>query len=260
MSHSFIYGIHAITKRLQQSPETCVRLICLERRNSRLQGLVDVARQANVSVDSESREALDRISDNQKHQGCVLEISVDSSTPLTLEELLQNLHDQSLILVLDGVQDPHNLGACLRSADATAVDAVIIPRDRAVKLTPTVRKVAAGGAETVPVLEVTNISRCLKDLKSAGVWVYGTSGDANSTIYEFKFDSAVALVMGSEGEGLRRLTSEQCDHLMKLPMQGAVESLNVSVATGICLYEVLRARKACSNAGARVESAARKSR
>jgi 23S rRNA (guanosine2251-2'-O)-methyltransferase len=167
---------------------------------------------------------------------------------LTIEELIQGIHDRSLILVLDGVQDPHNLGACLRSADATGVDAVIIPKDRAVKLNPTVRKVAAGGAETVPVLEVTNISRCLQDLKSAGVWVYGTSGEAEAVIYDFKFDSAVALVMGSEGDGLRRLTSEQCDHLIKLPMLGAVESLNVSVATGICLYEVLRSRRACSQA------------
>ena len=246
MSQSYLYGFHAITRRLQKSPETCVRLLCLERRNPRLLAVIDLARKSSISVKFESRELLDKLSDYQKHQGCMLEISASASSALTFQELTQGLGQQSLILVLDGVQDPHNLGACLRSADATGVDAVIIPKDRAVKLTPTARKVAAGGAETVPVLEVTNIARCLQDLKQAGVWIYGTSGDATELIYDFKFDSPVALVMGSEGEGLRRLTMEQCDHLMKLPMQGAVESLNVSVATGICLYEILRSRMACS--------------
>lgn len=246
MTQSYIYGFHAITKRLQRSPQTCVRLICLERRNPRLLAVIDLARQSGISIEFESRELLAKLSNDQKHQGCVLEIIDSPGSALMIEELIQGIHDRSLILVLDGVQDPHNLGACLRSADATAVDAVIIPKDRAVKLNPTVRKVAAGGAETVPLLEVTNISRCLQDLKSAGVWVYGTSGEAEAVIYDFKFDSAVALVMGSEGDGLRRLTGEQCDHLMKLPMLGAVESLNVSVATGICLYEILRSRMACS--------------
>ncbi len=248
MSQSYIYGFHAISKRLQRSPQTCVRLICQQRRNPRLSALIDLARQSGINIEFESRELLDQLSNKQKHQGCVLGIIDSPGSVLTIEELIQGIHDRSLILVLDGVQDPHNLGACLRSADATGVDAVIIPKDRAVKLNPTVRKVAAGGAETVPVLEVTNISRCLQDLKSAGVWVYGTSGEAEAVIYDFKFDSAVALVMGSEGDGLRRLTSEQCDHLIKLPMLGAVESLNVSVATGICLYEVLRSRRACSQA------------
>jgi 23S rRNA (guanosine2251-2'-O)-methyltransferase len=246
VSQSFIYGFHAITKRLQKSPQTCVRLICLERRNPRLSTVIDLARQSGISIEVESKELLAKLSNNQKHQGCVLEIIDSPGSALTIEELIQGIHDRLLILVLDGVQDPHNLGACLRSADATGVDAVIIPKDRSVKLNPTVRKVAAGGAETVPILEVTNISRCLQDLKSAGVWVYGTSGEAEAVIYDFKFDSPVALVMGSEGEGLRRLTMEQSDHLMKLPMLGAVESLNVSVATGICLYEILRSRMACS--------------
>ena len=246
MSQSYIYGFHAISKRLQRSPQTCVRLICLERRNPRLLAVIELASKSGISIEFESQELLAKLSNNQKHQGCVLEIIDTPGSALTIEELIQGIHDRSLILVLDGVQDPHNLGACLRSADATGVDAVIIPKDRAVKLNPTVRKVAAGGAETVPVLEVTNISRCLQDLKSAGVWVYGTSGEAEAVIYDFKFDSAVALVMGSEGDGLRRLTSEQCDHLMQLPMLGTVESLNVSVATGICLYEVLRSRMACS--------------
>ena len=248
MSQSCIYGIHAISKRLERSPETCVELICVEGRNPRLLTMIDLARQCGLTVRYESKQVLNQLSDGQKHQGCVLKISASTGSALTLEGLIQNIRDRSLILVLDGVQDPHNLGACLRSADASGVDAVIIPKDRSVKLNATVRKVAAGAAETVPLLEVTNIARCLKDLQSAGVWVYGTSGDAEALIYDFPFDSAVALVMGSEGDGLRRLTREQCDHLMRLPMHGAVESLNVSVATGICLYEILRSRMACSQA------------
>jgi 23S rRNA (guanosine2251-2'-O)-methyltransferase len=248
MSQSCIYGIHAISKRLEHAPETCIELICVEGRNPRLLTLIDRARQGGLTVLFESKQVLDQLSDGQKHQGCVLKISASVGTALTLEELIQNIHDRSLILVLDGVQDPHNLGACLRSADASGVDAVIIPRDRSARLNATVRKVAAGAAETVPLLEVTNIARCLKDLQSAGVWVYGTSGEAEALVYDFPFDSAVALVMGSEGDGLRRLTRQQCDHLMRLPMHGAVESLNVSVATGICLYEILRSRMACSQA------------
>jgi 23S rRNA (guanosine2251-2'-O)-methyltransferase len=246
VSQSYIYGFHAITKRLQKSPQTCVRLIYGEGRNPRLIAVSDLARQSGIPSEIGTRELLDKLSENAKHQGCVLEISESVNQALTIEELIQAIHERSLILVLDGVQDPHNLGACLRSADAAGVDAVIIPKDRAVKVNPTVRKVAAGGAESVPLIEVTNISRSLKDLKSAGVWVYGTSGDAGAMLYDFKFDSPIALVMGSEGDGLRRLTTEQCDHLMKIPMQGAVESLNVSVATGICLYEILRSRMACS--------------
>ncbi|MCZ6488859.1 MAG: 23S rRNA (guanosine(2251)-2'-O)-methyltransferase RlmB [Gammaproteobacteria bacterium] len=248
MSQSCIYGIHAISKRLERSPESCVELICSEGRNPRLLSIIDLARQCGLTVRFESKQVLDKLSDSQKHQGCVLKIIASTGKALTLEELIQNIQDRSLILVLDGLQDPHNLGACLRSADASGVDAVIIPKDRSVKLNPTVRKVAAGAAETVPLLEVTNIARCLKELKSAGVWVYGASGEAEALVYDFKFDSAVALVMGSEGDGLRRLTREQCDHLMRLPMHGALESLNVSVATGVCLYEILRSRMACSQA------------
>jgi 23S rRNA (guanosine2251-2'-O)-methyltransferase len=146
------------------------------------------------------------------------------------------------LLVLDGVQDPHNLGACLRTADACGVDAVIIPKDRSVKMNATVRKVAAGGAETVPLIEVTNLARSLKDLKQAGVWIYGTGDRASASLYEHDFRGPVALVMGAEGSGLRRLTMESCDHLVSLPMLGQVESLNVSVATGVCLYEILRSR------------------
>ena len=246
MSQSYIYGFHAISKMLQHSLQSCVELLCTEGKNPRLLSLIANARQSRLPVRFESRQLLTDLSGSAKHQGCVLQIIESSPAALTLEQLLQQNHQRSLYLVLDGVQDPHNLGACLRTADATGVDAVIIPKNRSAGMTATVRKVAAGGAETVPLLEVTNISRCLKEMKKAGVWIYGTSGEAMAGLYEFDYKSPVALVMGAEGDGLRRLTAEQCDHLIKLPMQGTVESLNVSVATGVCLYEILRSRRACS--------------
>ena len=246
MSRSYIYGFHAINKMLQRSPESCLELFHTEGKNPRLLTLIGVARKAKLPTRSVSRDSLAGLCGSTKHQGCGLLISDTFPNALTLEQLLQKNHNRSLYLVLDGVQDPHNLGACLRTADATGVDAVIIPRDRSASLNATVRKVAAGGAESVPLIEVTNISRCLKEMKKAGVWIYGTSGEAMSGIYEFEYNAAVALVMGGEGDGLRRLTAEQCDQLIKLPMLGAVESLNVSVATGACLYEILRSRMACS--------------
>ena len=246
MSQSYIYGFHAISKMLQHSPQSCIELLCTEARNPRLLSLIASARQAGLAVRFESRDGLSKLSGNTKHQGCVMLIADESPNALTLEQLLQQNNERSLYLVLDGVQDPHNLGACLRTADATGVDAVIIPKDRSAGLTATVRKVAAGGAETVPLIEVTNIARCLKDMKKAGIWIYGTSGEAMTSLYEYEYDSPVALVMGAEGDGLRRLTAEECDHLIKLPMLGAVESLNVSVATGVCLYEILRSRIPCS--------------
>ena len=160
----------------------------------------------NARCTFESRESLTDLSGNAKHQGCVLRIDDSSPSALTLEQLLQENHPHSLYLVLDGVQDPHNLGACLRTADATGVDAVIIPKDRSVGLTAAARKVAAGGAESVPLLEVTNIVRCLKDMKKAGVWIYGTSGEAMNSIYEFDYDSPVALVMGAEGVAGKKIS------------------------------------------------------
>ena len=244
MNHSYIYGFHAISKMLQHSPASCIELLCIDSKNPRLKSLIGIARQARLPVHYGSRESLSDLSGNVKHQGCVLRIDDSSPNALTLEQLLQQNQPRSLYLVLDGVQDPHNLGACLRTADATGVDAVIIPKDRSAGLTAAVRKVAAGGAESVPLLEVTNITRCLKDMKKTGIWIYGASEAAMSTIYEYDYVSPVALVMGTEGDGLRRLTAEQCDHLIKLPMQGVVESLNVSVAAGVCLYEILRSRMA----------------
>jgi len=241
MSTSFIYGIHAISRRLEQAPQHCRRLYCADKRSPRLLQLIEQASKAGVEVSLESRAQLSARCETDKHQGCVLE-TVATELLASFEQCLAAIGDQTLLLVLDGVQDPHNLGACLRTADACGVDAVIIPKDRAVKMNATVRKVAAGGAETVPLIEVTNLVRCLKELKQAGVWIYGTSDNADACLYQHDYQGAIALVMGAEGSGLRRLTMESCDHLVKLPMLGQVESLNVSVATGVCLYEILRSR------------------
>lgn len=246
MNESSVYGIHAVEKFVQQSSNEAIELLVTESRNPRLLSLIGQARKAQIPVNFVSRDELSKLAGSDKHQGCVLQIRVVAGQQKSLEQCLAELNQDSLFLVLDGVQDPHNLGACLRSADATGVDAVIIPKDRSASLNATVRKVAAGGAESVPLIEVTNLARGLKMLKEAGVWIYGTSGDAESSLYDYDYKGPTALVMGSEGEGLRRLTAEACDHLIKLPMTGVVESLNVSVATGVCLYEILRARMACS--------------
>lgn len=247
MSSELVYGIHAVSRRLQQAPEHCIELICADKSNQRLLDLIELANKAGISVNLVPRAALTEICDTTKHQGCVLKTR-PSMPQLSFAQCLERINQQSLILVLDGVQDPHNLGACLRSADACGVDAVIIPRQRAAKLSPTVRKVAAGAAESVPLIEVANIARSLGELKQAGVWIFGSSGDATASLYAQDFKSAVALVMGGEGSGLRRLTQESCDHLIKIPMRGQVESLNVSVATGVCLYEIMRSRSACGPA------------
>jgi len=244
MSESYIYGFHAVSKRLQQAPGSCIELLSEDKRNSRLLKIIDQAKQASVVVRYEKRDHLSKLVETDKHQGCLLKITDAGDAGMDFDHCVNNIGPETLLLILDGVQDPHNLGACLRSADACAVDAVIIPRDRAVKMNATVRKVAAGGAESVPLIEVTNLARSLRDLQQAGVWIFGSSGEADHSLYEFDFSGPVALVMGAEGSGLRRLTMEVCDHLVKLPMRGKVESLNVSVASGVCLYEILRSRRA----------------
>lgn len=241
MSESFIYGIHAVSRFIKQTPALCIVLYCTDQRSPRLLQLIDEARSAGVEVRLEKRELLARLGGSDKHQGCLLQIKETTAT-LSFDQCLLAVNADTLLLVLDGVQDPHNLGACLRSADACGVSAVIIPRDRSVKVNATVRKVAAGGAESVPVIEVTNLARCLKELKQVGVWIYGSSGDASDSLYDHDYRGPIALIMGAEGSGLRRLTMESCDHLIRLPMRGQVESLNVSVATGVCLYEILRSR------------------
>lgn len=251
MSESYLYGFHAVLSRLQQAPQSCIELVCVQSRNPRLQQIIAQAEAAGVRHRFEERDALALLAASDKHQGCVLKIIERAAVLMDFDQCLQSVGPDTLLLVLDGVQDPHNLGACLRTADACAVDAVIIPRDRAVKMNATVRKVAAGGAETVPLIEVTNLARSLRELQQAGVWIFGTSGDAGHSIYDFDYKGAVALVMGAEGSGLRRLTREVCDHLVKIPMRGSVASLNVSVASGVCLYEIQRSRMVQTKKGSK---------
>jgi len=244
MSEETVFGVHAVRALLDRRPKDVQRLVLQAGRNDkRVQQLVELAREHGVKVESRPPAELDALAPGQVHQGVVARVT--AATALDEDDLLIRLDAAGrppLLLVLDGVQDPHNLGACLRSADAVGADAVVVPRDRATGLTPVVRKVAAGAAETVPFVQVTNLARFLRALKEQGVWIVGTDGEAEMLHYAADLKGPLALVLGAEGTGMRRLTREHCDVVVKLPMLGAVESLNVSVAAGVLLYEALRQR------------------
>jgi 23S rRNA (guanosine2251-2'-O)-methyltransferase len=242
------YGVHSVRVLLLRHPDRVSQLWLGQERDAaaRLAELRELAQQAGVPVAAAGADELDRLAQGERHQGAVAAIVPRAGDPETqLEEALEACGTTPpLLLVLDGVTDPHNLGACLRSADAAGAAAVVVPRDRAAGLTPVVRKVAAGAAETVPLVAVVNLARSLRELKERGVWLVGTSDDAPRTLYEADLRGPTALVLGSEGEGMRRLTREACDELVSIPMAGAVESLNVSVATGVALFEAVRQRRA----------------
>jgi len=239
------WGLHAVRILLEREPGRVHRLWLQHGRDDhRLRALRELAAATAVVVEGRAAAELDRITDGAVHQGAVAELV--PARPLEEADLaafVESAGGDLLFLVLDGVQDPHNLGACLRSADAAGVTAVIAPRDRAVGLTPAARKVAAGAAETVPFCQVTNLARTLQKLKDAGVWIVGTADTADKELFDADLTGPLALVMGAEGAGMRRLTREACDYTVRLPMRGVVESLNVSVATGIVLYEALRQRR-----------------
>jgi 23S rRNA (guanosine2251-2'-O)-methyltransferase len=216
------------------------------RHDRRLAALIAAAESRGIPVRRLPVRELDRQLPGVRHQGVIAVLAEppqrEDRHERDLEAFLAGLGAPAFLLVLDGVQDPHNLGACLRTADAAGVHAVIVPRDRAAGITPVVRKVASGAAETVPVFRVTNLARCLRSLKQAGVWLYGADDDAGTTLYAADLRGPLALVLGGEGKGLRRLTRELCDYLVAIPMAGRVESLNVSVAAGVLLYEARRQR------------------
>ncbi|QFU74649.1 23S rRNA (guanosine(2251)-2'-O)-methyltransferase RlmB [Halioglobus maricola] len=248
----YIYGIHAVDSLLRRAPKSVQRLwVQSGREDKRINALLELAQNQGVPVARETRKDLDAMV-NGRHQGAVAETLDDPVhgdvqqanlwQEADLLRMVENKAEPVLILVLDGVTDPHNLGACMRSADAAGADAVVVPKDKSADLTPTARKVACGAAEVVPFVRVTNIARTLEALQERGVWVYGTAGEAQKTIYDNDLSGSAALVMGAEGAGMRRLTREHCDFLIKLPMAGSVSSLNVSVATGICLFEIVRQR------------------
>jgi len=239
-----VFGIHAVEAALKKAAVSELWLDERQKPGSRLNNLIELARRERVKIARHSREELDQLAGGERHQGVVAHLSeaLAAVTQQDLLTLIESLEHPPFLLILDGVTDPHNLGACLRSANAAGVDAVIAPKDKAVGLTPVVRKVACGAAEETPFYQVTNLARTLRDLQQAGVWLIGADGETEQSIFQTDLKGALALVMGAEGTGLRRLTREHCDLLVKIPMAGTVESLNVSVATGICLFEALRQR------------------
>lgn len=245
-SKNWIFGLHAVEALLQSHPETVLVLwVQAGRHDDRLTRIIKLAQQAGVAVQPVARAQLDKqVSADARHQGAVAQVKTAQTWHESdLNAIVEQAGSGLLLLILDGVQDPHNLGACLRTANAAGAQAVIAPRDNAADLTPVARKVASGAAEVTPFVQVSNLSRCLQHLQSLGVWLIGTSGDATQSLYHTDFNRPVALVMGGEGSGLRRLTRENCDELISIPMAGQVESLNVSVAAGVCMYAVLQQRK-----------------
>lgn len=244
MKPSKLYGLHSVQAALDYSPKKISKAwIDAQRQDKRLSQAVEALLDLGIELEKTERKKLDKLAEGNNHQGIVIEVEMPAElSENELKAAVENLTTTALFLVLDNVQDPHNLGACLRTADATGVHGVIITKDNATGITPTVCKVASGAAETVPVYQVTNLSRTLRWLKEHGIWVMGAAGEATQTAYQVDFNVPLALVVGAEGKGMRRLTREQCDVLVKLPMRGQVESLNLSVATGVLLYEVLRQR------------------
>ena len=241
-----VFGLHAVTSLLERNPARVSLLQVLESRDDpRIQRVLELAGKANVPVRRVSRRELDELVPGVSHQGVVAETGeANNVSEHELTGFIEQLEHPAFLLILDGIQDPHNLGACIRSADAAGVDAVILPRDRSAPMNATVRKVACGAAEVVPVVRVTNLARVMRQLRDAGIWIYGAAGEAETCLYDTDLSGSLALVLGGEGKGLRRLTREHCDGLAAIPLAGSVSSLNVSVATGICLFEARRQRAA----------------
>ncbi len=243
MSEEYIFGWHAVEAVLKREPERLQQVwIQTGREDRRVKTVTETLNELGVRWQVVHRKELDqRVAG--VHQGVVAAVS--ESREWSEDDLLAMLSGSDkppFLLILDGVTDPHNLGACLRTADAVGVQAVVVPKDKSASLSPTVRKVACGAAETVPFYQVTNLARTMKDFQDRGIWLYGTAGEASESVYKTDLKGSIAIVMGAEGKGLRRLTRESCDHLINVPMAGDVSSLNVSVATGVCLFEAVRQR------------------
>ncbi|MES2412651.1 MAG: 23S rRNA (guanosine(2251)-2'-O)-methyltransferase RlmB [Pseudomonadota bacterium] len=246
-SPKVLFGFHAVGVRLKTAPQSVFEVFYdVARRDARMRQFTDRAREAGVRLIESDGLRLAKMCGSHGHQGVVARVDPLAQVK-SLDELLEQLEEtgeaQPLLLVLDGVTDPHNLGACLRVADGAGAHAVIAPKDHAAGINATVAKVASGAAETMPYFMVTNLARTLGELKERNIWCIGTSDDAEKTIYDVDLKGPVALVLGAEGDGMRQLTRKTCDELVRIPMHGAVESLNVSVASGVCLYEALRQRQ-----------------
>jgi 23S rRNA (guanosine2251-2'-O)-methyltransferase len=244
MNTAKLFGLHSVQAALDYSPKKIHKAwVDCGRQDKRLVQAIDDLLALGINPEKVDRKRLDRLADGSNHQGIVIEVEMPGElSESDLKTAVENLSATALFLVLDNVQDPHNLGACLRTADATGIHGVIITKDNATGITPTVCKVASGAAETMPVYQVTNLSRTLRWLKGEGLWIMGAAGETAQTVYKTDFTVPMALVVGTEGKGLRRLTKEQCDVLVSVPMLGQVESLNLSVATGVLLYEAVRQR------------------
>lgn len=241
-----IYGIHAVKALLERDPQRFLEVFVMKgREDRRLLPLLQQLEEGGIRVQVAQRQWLDEKVEGAVHQGIVARVKPGRQYQENdLPDLLASLDHPPFLLILDGVTDPHNLGACLRSADAAGIDAVIVPRDRSAQLNATAKKVACGAAESVPLIRVTNLARTMRLLQEENIWIIGTAGEADHSLYQSKMAGAMALVMGAEGDGMRRLTREHCDELISIPMAGSVSSLNVSVATGICLFEAVRQRSA----------------
>lgn len=237
--HEIIYGLHAVDAALRNNRESVLQLWVQQgRKDDRIRKLLDIANSAGISIEAIATDKLSAKCDGERHQGVVARVRAGARKKLELEDLLQR--ESLLLLILDEVQDPHNIGACLRSANAVGADAVIVSKNRSPGLTSVVSKVASGAAEATPYIQVTNLARALDKLRDADVQIIGTSGDSETSLYDCSVSTRMAVVMGSEGKGMRRLTREACDQLVFIPMQGTVESLNVSVASGVTLFELRR--------------------
>lgn len=246
-NEELVFGIHAVNALLKTAPERFIEIWLLKgREDERLMPIINLARKYGFPAQMVNRKVLDDKSKGEQHQGVVARVKQGKQlSENDLDDIIaqaERSNTQPFLLILDGVTDPHNLGACLRNADAAGVHAIVVPKDNAAKITATVRKVAVGAAETVPLVQVTNLARTMKTLQKMGIWIIGTAGETDTCLYDVKLSGPMALVMGAEGKGMRRLTRENCDELVKLPMAGSVSSLNVSVATGICLFEIVRQR------------------
>ena len=242
MSLKLLFGFHAVTVRMKVAPKSIRELhVDATRRDQRMKQFLAKVDEAGLKVIESDDDKLQKMCGTHRHQGVEARV-VEIQQTNSLDDLLDGLTEPALLLVLDGITDPHNLGACLRVADGAGVHAVIAPKDHAVGINATVAKVASGAAETVPYFMVTNLARTLAELKERDIWVIGTSDDAPASLYQTDLRGPTALVLGAEGEGMRQLTRKNCDALVSIPMMGSVDSLNVSVASGVCLYEARRQR------------------
>lgn len=251
MSSEYLFGLHAVQAALEQAPDSITEIWVDQRRHDkRMASILELAKKTKTPVHGSDKNELETLVSGGRHQGVVARsVAPKNLGEADLDRILDDLDQRNVppfLLILDGITDPHNLGACLRSADAAGVQVIIAPKDRAASLTATAIKVASGAAQTVPFVQVTNLARTLKELQERGVWMVGLDGHADDTLYDLDLRGPMAIVMGAEGQGLRRLTKEHCDFLATIPMVGTVESLNVSVATGVCLFEALRQRRAHS--------------